>query len=145
MDVQLHEEHKNVSFSKEVVEMFTDIITNDIAAKKVFLYLGKTLSNRAKNESQNTVLGVTINEIVENVMLERKEKVVKGKSYTYEYTNTNIERKTAERTVDKLLVMSLIYYKPVKPYKFIYMTRRGWQVTEEYLNRVSKGAKIQNG
>lgn len=147
MDSDLHDKHFNAVFSKEVIEMFADIVSNDLAAKKVFVYIGRTLNNRVKQEKQDddAILGVTVNDIVEHVMLERKEKVTKGKSFTYRYTTTNIERKTAERTVDKLLCMSLIYFNSVKPYKFLYMTKRGWQVMEEYLNRLSKGAKNENG
>lgn len=83
----------------------------------------------------NHIRGVTINDIVENVKIERKERVPKGKTFIYQKTITNIDRKAAERIVDKLLDMSLLYYTPVKPYKFLFMSKRGWQITEELINR----------
>jgi hypothetical protein len=69
------------------------------------------------------------------VKIERKERVPKGKTFVYQKAITNIDRKAAERIVDKLLDMSLLYYTPVKPYKFLYMSNRGWQITEAIINR----------
>jgi hypothetical protein len=142
MNSELHKKHQNVTFPPSLVEMFTEIINEDKTTRKVFIFIGKTLNNQKK--VQNHIQGVTVNDIVENVKVERREKVQKGKSFTYQQVNTNIDRKAAERIVDKLLDMSLLYYTPIKPYKFLYMTNRGWQITEEMINRL-KGAEITNG
>lgn len=142
MDLDLHEKHQSVVFPSNIVDLFTEIISKDLITRKVFIYIGRTLNNQKK--INNHIQGVTVNDIVENVKVERREKVKKGKSFTFQQVNTNIDRKAAERIVDKLLDMSLLYYTPVKPYKFLYMTNRGWQITEEMINR-SKGAEITNG
>ena len=133
MDSTLHDLHKNVLFPKDVIHLFTDIIINDSVSMKVFIYIGRTLKEQQK--TVNHIRGITVNDIVENVKIERKERVPKGKSFVYQKANTNIDRKAAERIVDKLLDMSLLYYTPVKPYKFLYMSNRGWQITEAIINR----------
>jgi hypothetical protein len=100
---------------------------------KVFIYIGRSLKEQQK--TVNHIRGITVNDIVENVKIERKERVPKGKTFVYQKAITNIDRKAAERIVDKLLDMSLLYYTPVKPYKFLYMSNRGWQITEAIINR----------
>ena len=120
-------------FPQDVIHLFTDIIINDTVSRKVFIYVGRSLKEQQK--SVNHIRGVTVNDIVENVQIQRKERVTKGKSFIYQKVITNIDRKAAERIVDKLLDMSLLYYTPVKPYKFLFMSNRGWQITEEIINR----------
>lgn len=133
LDSTLHDIHKNVVFPQDVIHLFTDIINNDSVSRKVFIYVGRSLKEQQKTVSH--IRGVTVNDIVENVKIERKERVSKGKTFIYQKTITNIDRKAAERIVDKLLDMSLLYYTPVKPYKFLFMSNRGWQITEEIINR----------
>ena len=133
LDSTLHHIHKNVVFPQDVIHLFTDIINNDTVSRKVFIYVGRSLKEQQK--TVNHIRGVTVNDIVENVKIERKERVPKGKTFIYQKTITNIDRKAAERIVDKLLDMSLLYYTPVKPYKFLFMSNRGWQITEELINR----------
>jgi hypothetical protein len=130
---ELHLKYKDLRLTPELVQMFTDIIEADEVAKKVCFFIGKT--ERKQREEPNTMRGITINDIVENIMVDRLTKVEKGRSYIYKETKTNIHRKTAEKQVDKLLDMSLLFYKPVKPYKFLFLTIRGWQVIEELLIR----------
>jgi hypothetical protein len=133
LDSTLHDIHKSVVFPQDVIHLFTDIIINDTVSRKVFIYVGRSLKEQQK--SVNHIRGVTVNDIVENVQIQRKERVTKGKSFIYQKVITNIDRKAAERIVDKLLDMSLLYYTPVKPYKFLFMSNRGWQITEEIINR----------
>jgi hypothetical protein len=130
---ELHQKYKDLKLSPELIQMFTDIIVADEVTKKVFIFIGKM--ERNQREEPNTMRGITINDIVENVMVDRLAKVEKGRSYSYQETKTNIHRKTAEKQVDKLLDMSLLFYKPVKPYKFLFLTIRGWQIIEELLIR----------
>jgi hypothetical protein len=133
LDSTLHDLHKKVVFPKDVINLFTDIIINDPVSWKVFIYIGRSLKEQQK--TVNHIRGITVNDIVENVKIERKERVPKGRTFVYQKAITNIDRKAAERIVDKLLDMSLLYYTPVKPYKFLYMSNRGWQITEEIINR----------
>lgn len=132
----LHVKYKDAKFPLELVQMYADIIEADDVTKKVCFYIGKT--ERKQRSEDLGVSGITINDIVENVLVDRLTKVEKGRTYNYKETKTNIHRKTAERKVDKLLDMSLLFYKPVKPYKFLFLTIRGWQVIEELINRNKK-------
>ncbi|MEW8963513.1 hypothetical protein [Paraclostridium dentum] len=137
MDDQLHNQFKSVKFTPEITEMYSSIIQSDLITKKVLLLIARNL-----HEQENTkkLMGVTINDITEKLQIQRKQKVAKGRNFTFELTHKNIDRKAAERIVDKLLSMSLLYYKPVKPYKYLFMTQRGIQVTQELIKK-SEGAK----
>ncbi|NRD80819.1 hypothetical protein HPT25_26180 [Bacillus sp. BRMEA1] len=126
---ELHQKYIDTKFPPELVQMFADIIEADEVAKKVCIFIGRT--ERGQRGEDLNLRGVTINDIVENVMVDRLTKVEKGRSYTFHEIKTNIHRKTAERQVDKLLDMSLLFYKHVKPYKFLFLTIRGWQIVEE--------------
>ncbi|MGN7299759.1 hypothetical protein [Ferdinandcohnia sp. SAFN-114] len=134
MNNELHQKYKDITFPQELVSLFSDIVSSDETARKVCAYIGKTEQQQRKDEG--VTRGVTINDIVENVMVERRTRVnERGRTYSYDQTKTNIHRKTAERQVDKLLDMSLLYYQSVKPLKFLYLTKRGWQVVEEIIKR----------
>ena len=133
MIYELHQKYINSKLSPDLVEMFADIIESEEVTKKICIYIGKTEENQRTEDT--SIKGVTINSIVENVVVDRLVKVGKGRNYNLRPTRTNINRKAAEKHVDKLLDMSLLFYKPVKPYKFLFLTRRGWQVLEEILRR----------
>lgn len=134
MNSELHQKYKDVTLPQELVSLFSDIVSSDETARKICAYIGKTEQQQRKIEGVSR--GVTINDIVENVIVERKTRVnERGRTYSYDQKKTNIHRKTAERQVDKLLDMSLLYYQSVKPLKFLYLTKRGWQVVEEIIKR----------
>lgn len=130
---ELHIKYKDVKLPPELVQMFADIIESDEVTKKICFHIGKT--ERKQRSEESNIRGITITDIVDNVMVDRKTKVGKGRTFTYQENKTNIHRKTAEKQVDKLLDMSLLFYKPIKPYKFLFLTIRGWQVVQELLNR----------
>jgi len=143
LNKELHQKYKDVTLPQELVSLFSDIVSSDETARKVCAYIGKTEQQQRKDEG--ITRGVTINDIVKNVRVERRTRVnERGRTYSYDQTKTNIHRKTAERQVDKLLDMSLLYYQSVKPLKFLYLTKRGWQVVEEIVKRSAnknEGAK----
>lgn len=148
MDLQLYEKYKNVLFPKEshekVLDMFAEIIEQDTGMIKVFKYIGE---HERKFENAAEPAGITINDLINDIEVTRLVKKKKtSRNFTYEQAKTNLHRKTAERIVDKLSVMSLIYFKPVKPYKFIYLTERGKQVLIRIIEikRLKKEMK-QNG
>lgn len=125
MDIDLHEKYKTLRFSNpETVNMFIDILEQDPLMIKVFTYIGAYQVNHGDE------VGITISDLVENINVVRLIKKDKSSSrnFTYQQATTHIHRKTAEKVVDKLSAMTLIYYKPVKPYKFIYLTERGKQI-----------------
>ncbi|MCM3619724.1 hypothetical protein M3936_19320 [Sutcliffiella horikoshii] len=134
MDGELHMKYAEVMLQPEQISMFADIIEQEESTRKVFFFIGKALKKQRSEE--DSISGITINDIVENVTVERKTRLNKGRSnYTYNTSVTNIHRKTAEGIADKLLSMSLLYYQSIKPYKFIFLTRRGVQILEELLKR----------
>ncbi|EOR21198.1 hypothetical protein A499_23892 [Niallia nealsonii AAU1] len=120
MDLELHQKYKNTKFDPETLDLFTDLISNDTVLKKVFLYI-------AKNEKDSIV---TVGEISEKVQVERKHRVEKNKRYSFVSKDDYIHRKQAEKIVERLLAMSLIYYKAVPPYKHLFLTIRGKQVIQ---------------
>jgi hypothetical protein len=130
LEAELIQEYKNVSLTKEIVEMFADIIQEDEWMFEVFYYIVK----RRQDEKDNFI-GVTVNEISKDVKLERPVKVIKGKHTNFEIQTTNIHRQAAGKIVDKLLAMSLLSYKPLTPYKYFFLTKRGLQVIKEIVDR----------
>ena len=127
MDIQLHEKYKKVLFPRdsELMDMYIEIREQDAAMMKVFRYIGKQQSQAGTAQES----GLTINDLIENIQVDRLVKKQKNsRKFKYEQALTNLHRKTAERIIDKLNVMSLIYYKSVKPYKFIFLTERGKQL-----------------
>ena len=126
----LIQEYKNVSLTKEIVEMFADIIQEDEWMLEVFYYIVKR-----RQDEKEKFIGVTVNEISKDVKLERPVKVVKGKHANFEIQTTNIHRQAAGKIVDKLLAMSLLSYKPLTPYKYLFITKRGLQVIKEIVDR----------
>ncbi|MGN8842520.1 hypothetical protein ACTNDN_06810 [Niallia sp. HCP3S3_B10] len=120
MDLELHQKYKKTKFDPETLDMFTDLVSNDTVLKKVFLFI-------AKNEKDSIV---TVGEISEKVQVERKHRVEKNKRYSFVSKDDYIHRKQAEKIVERLLAMSLIYYKAVPPYKHLFLTIRGKQVIQ---------------
>lgn len=127
MDIKLHEKYKNLRFpSNDITDMYIDILEDDPVFLKVFLFIAKQ-----SQSNQHSDTGITINELVSNIEVERLMKKNKGtRNFTYENALTNLHRKTAERLVDKLQVMSLLYFKSVRPYKYFYLTIRGKQLLQ---------------
>ncbi|WP_028402373.1 hypothetical protein [Ectobacillus panaciterrae] len=126
MNEILHQTYIDLKFDDHLSAMFADIILRDTVLTQVFLYIGRELNKQYKDHNQ--MIGITVNEVIENVVLDRLTRKPKGKTFVFEQSHTNISRKAAEKCVDKLLDMSLLYEKPKKPYKYIYLTVRGQQV-----------------
>ncbi|MFS8651167.1 MAG: hypothetical protein FWJ66_04525 [Caldibacillus sp.] len=121
--MSIHTTFENIRFTDEVAEMFATIIFNDEWTRTVFLYIMKKL-----HEENQNFKGVTINDITQNVKIERPVRVGKGKKYHFEIRRENIERNAASKIVDKLYAMSLLYYEPLTPYKLYFPTTRAAQV-----------------
>ncbi|MFB9759454.1 hypothetical protein [Ectobacillus funiculus] len=126
MNEALHRTYIDLKFDDDTSAMFADIISKDTVLTEVFLYIGRELNKQYKDHNQ--MLGITVNEVIENVVLDRLTRKPKGKTFVFEQSHTNISRKAAEKCVDKLLDMSLLYEKPKKPYKYLFLTVRGQQV-----------------
>lgn len=129
MNEVLSEKYKQNKFTEEVVEMFADIIEEDEILYNVFHYIGSQV-NKQYQETKY-MRGISINEIVESVVIDRRVKKPKGKSYSLKLERTNISRRSAEGSVATLASMSLITEKIMHPYKFLISTIRGQQVLVE--------------
>ncbi|TKI85093.1 hypothetical protein [Bacillus mycoides] len=129
MNEVLSEKYQTIKFADEVVNMFADILEQDEILYSVFLYIGNIVNKQFQETTY--MRGISINEIVENVVIDRRVKKTKGKSYSLEVERTNISRRSAEISVSTLSSMSLIYEKTMHPYKFLILTYRGQQVLIE--------------
>jgi len=117
VEASLHHQFKDVAFSNEVIDMFAHILKEDRASIEILRFIA---AQQKVNEK------VSILHISENVKVERKVGVKhKGEKMYFETKVTNIDRKAAERTVNMLATMSLLYSENLKPYKFFYLTIRG--------------------
>ncbi|MBM7703921.1 hypothetical protein [Metabacillus iocasae] len=115
MDFEFFNQFEETQFVEHTAFMFAEIVKQDATLHEVFSYISKNS-------------GVTIKEIVENVVVTRPIKKLSGDKYIFEKSHTNINRKAAEKCVDHLMFMSLCFERPMKPYKFISNTVRGNQV-----------------
>ena len=132
MSGEIIQEYKNVIFPPQIVQMFADIVKQDSVMFSVFEYIIK----RYKQDGEKNFNGVSVNDIANNVKIERPVKIVRGKQIHFESQVAYIHRQTAGKVIDKLLSMSLLSYKPLTPYKYFYVTKRGLQVMSEILNRI---------
>lgn len=121
MDKEVHEKHSDTTFDDEFVEMYADIILQDILNKKVLFFI-------AKCEQSN--MQVTVKTIAENVTSNRRVGVRNDSNTLVNFSNKEglIDRKTAEKIVERLSYSSLIYFDVQLPRKFIKLTARGIQV-----------------
>lgn len=121
MDKEISEKHADATFDKEFCELYADIIQQDILNVKVLFFI-------AKCEQSSTQ--VTVKTIAANVTSTRRVGVKDKSNTLVGFSNEEglIDRKTAEKIVDRLAYASLIYFDVQLPYKFIKLTTRGIQV-----------------
>jgi DNA-binding MarR family transcriptional regulator len=127
MDHELFKRYESVSLSPDLRALFTDIVMSEEATRKVLLTIGKQTLN-----TEN--IGVTIKQLTELILIDRK--VQRNGKFILEHTN--IDRKHVEREVDKLLSMSLCFYRAVPPSKIINLTIRGKEVIATIMQRLEK-------
>ncbi|MDQ0271205.1 hypothetical protein [Cytobacillus purgationiresistens] len=126
-------DYADVLLAPDIISIFADIIQDDpdnLIVMKYFI----DIHNLYKSSRESA--GVTINDLVENIQVDRRVKVKKGKGFTFEKHPTNMSRQQASRIVDRLFSMSLLSYKAKTPYKYYFITVRGAQVIKEVYNRM---------
>ncbi|MBP1931806.1 hypothetical protein [Ammoniphilus resinae] len=128
MDYDLHKKYEEVSLPVDLRILFADLIMADEATRKTFLTIGKNTLNTDS-------FGITIKQIADTVKINRK---VQNRDGTFNTVHTNIDRKHVERIVDKLLAMSICYYRSIPPSKVINLTTRGKEVTAEIKKRIEE-------
>jgi hypothetical protein len=129
VEYDLAKKYEDVRLTPELRAMFADIVMGDEATLKSFLAIAKHTTNES--------LGITIKQIVDMVKIDRKEK----RDHSFEIIHTHINRKHAERVVDKLLSMGLCYYHAIPPSKLLKLTIRGLEVAGEIKVRLEKAKK----
>lgn len=119
MEKSLADKH-DLEFDSATCALFADIVKRDTANVKVLFYLAYCT---------NKDLQASVKTITDSVKLARKVgKRDKDNVLSFNVEDTYIDRKTAERIVDRLSHMSLIYTDVQWPHKFIRLTNRGVQV-----------------
>lgn len=121
VDKELHESFINVKFPEEIVQLFKSILEKDEVHHDILSFI----ASKQKEKEKLSVL-----QLIENIETERRVKVQKKKTFHFEVQKTSIDRKSAERIVDKLASMSLLYYEYMTPYKMLFITFRGLQVLQ---------------
>lgn len=133
MDEKLNSQFENIKFSDEQCELFTEIFSQDVANMKVLFFIAQCKSKKQ----------VTVKSISENVKIERRYGVknFKGSVTSFDVNEGYIDRKTAERVVDRLAYASLIYFEVQRPYKFIRLTKRGEQIAININKKLRKSGE----
>ncbi|MED0677626.1 hypothetical protein ABEV55_16195 [Aneurinibacillus thermoaerophilus] len=122
MNREQHEMYKDVSLPGILRKMFADLISSDPVVLQVFSFIAERTWN---HEDKETEIGVMFSDLVESVKIKRK---VLQKKSRFQEVHTNIERRHAERIVDKFLMMGLCYFRSFGPSKAFYITLRGKEV-----------------
>jgi hypothetical protein len=127
MDKSMDQKYSTLLFPDDIENMFIEIIKKDPVSEKVLNYITRTRREQKK--------AVTIMDISENLKIDRRVGIKKGRTIQYEKKFATIDRKTVERSVDKLSAMSLISYELMKPYKLLSPTQRGARLVKKIQSR----------
>lgn len=121
MDKEVHGKYADATFDDEIVKLYADIILQDELNVKVLFYIAKCEQSNAQ---------VTVKTIMSNITSNRRVGVRNDSNTLVNFANKEglIDRKTAEKIVDRLAYSSLIYFDVQLPRKFIKLTVRGVQV-----------------
>lgn len=124
------QKYSDIIFDTALCKLYADIISQDEDNLKV-------LSCIVKFKKINK--HVTVKTITENVQIMRRVAVKDTSTGLVRYVNKldYIDRKKAERLVQRLAYASLIYYDVQRPYKYIELTIRGLQVLK-YIKQKEK-------
>ncbi len=136
MDNRMYNRYKGIQLSQPLVELFTDLISEDEVNLRIFIYIGQKML-KAMDPNSDTKLGATVNDMVEDIKVLRP---VQQKGREFENVLTNVERKRAERAVQSLLLTGLCYFESVGRSKVIYCTERGTQVLRNINTRQKEKA-----
>lgn len=131
MNEETAKNFSHVEFDEEELKMFSEIIEHDDDNVKILFYITECYKNNKP---------VTMKSIAENVKVDRRVAVKNAKSEIVSYTpsETYIDRKAAEKIIERLAGASLIYFEVQLPYKFIKLTNRGMQVALHIIRKKQK-------
>ncbi|MEC1177313.1 hypothetical protein P9B03_02355 [Metasolibacillus meyeri] len=111
----------NIIFTEEQCSIFAKIIEQDVLNVKILFYIAQCEQNKVK---------VPIKALSENIQIPRPvgKKDGRGNIKSFVVEEVYIDRKRAERVVDRLAYASLITFELQKPHKYIRLTSRGVQI-----------------
>lgn len=126
MNEFLHQKYENISLPTDIVDMFVEVLKQDDLNYAVL---------RPILEKHKLGQPCTIAQLIENIKVDRRvgKRNKETNSLMFAIEKTNIDRKAAEKIVDRLSYMGLIYSTPELPYKRLYLTRRGIQIIKAYM------------
>lgn len=133
MNQENAEKYSSLKFDERVLEMFSDIVAQEESNIRMLFYIVNCHKEQKK---------VTVTSICENVKMPRRvaRRNAKNEIVAYDKLEDFMDRKTAERIIERLVGASLIYFEVQLPHKFIGLTERGKQVA---LHIVSKKKKME--
>lgn len=120
MNKDSHKDFEEVTFNDDVIQMFKEVIKQDIVLKEL-LFIIATFQHNGK-------IGITIKEIGLQLKTNRRKKVEDADGSRYIMVEDYIDRKALTYKLEKLLAMTLIFYEEAKPFKHFYITKRGIQI-----------------
>lgn len=112
-----------ICFPSDICDLFAELLQKDMLNVKILFFIG---------QCQQKHRHVSIKYITENVYDERRVAIKNSqkKLVSFKSTNTLIDRKAAEKIVDRLVHASLIHVEVEWPYKYLKLTARGLQVAQ---------------
>ena len=121
MNQENAEKYNSVTLNSETLEMISDVIKQDEMNIRILFYIVSC---------HKSDTAITVKSICENVKVSRRSAVKNSKNEIVSFGKVEdfIDRKTAERIIERLASASLIYFEVQLPYKFIKLTQRGMQV-----------------
>lgn len=129
MDLLLHRKYKNLEFPEEIEELFADIVANDNWLGSVLFYIVSEVSKKETNSE--AIIGISITEVSNDLIIPKKVKHIEKNKVTFEKEHASMDRKHAERVIQCLMKMSLLYYVvPSGRTHFYLPTERGIQVLQ---------------
>lgn len=130
MNRKMNEKYSNVIFSDELIDMYLEIIEQSEINLKVLIEI---------YESYKDDIPITISQLGENIVVTRRvgKRLSNGKR-TFELKEAPMERKSVEKVIDRFLHMGLVYLSnEMYPYKKVFITTRGIQVSIGLFNKLS--------
>lgn len=112
---------ENITFDEQTCELFAKVIQQELLNVKVLFFIVQ-----CEKQGQQ----VTVKSITDNVLTQRRQGIKDQENNLVGFSTIegHIDRKTAERVVDRLAYATLINFEIKLPHKFIKLTTRGAQV-----------------
>lgn len=121
----------NIPFDEHTCELFARVIQQELLNVKVLFFIIQCVKQGQQ---------VTVKSITDNVITQRRKgiKDQENNLVGFSIIEGHIDRKTAEKVVDRLAYTTLINFEIKLPHKFIKLTTRGAQVAMKIHNQIGE-------